>query len=100
MDVLLFSLSLPLSLSASRSLPLALRLSLIPPAVRCTSAKTQPDSMSQNARKPLLSRNLDTPADTPPSTLVLTTKGMNPSPKRAVRDPKTGRGTSGPNPRL
>ncbi|XP_067088604.1 serine/threonine-protein kinase SMG1 isoform X1 [Osmerus mordax] len=60
-------------------------------AVRCSGAKTQPDSMSQNARKPLLPRNLGTPADTPPSTLVLTTKGMNPSPKRAVRDPKTGR---------
>ncbi|KAK6476140.1 serine/threonine-protein kinase SMG1-like isoform X1 [Huso huso] len=59
-------------------------------AVRCSASKTQPDSMSQNARKPLL-RNLDTPADTPPSTLLLTSKGLAPSPKRAVRDPKTGR---------
>ncbi|MGH0124210.1 UNVERIFIED_CONTAM: hypothetical protein FKN15_024639 [Acipenser sinensis] len=59
-------------------------------AVHCSAPKTQPDSMSQNARKPLL-RNLDTPADTPPSTLLLTSKGLAPSPKRAVRDPKTGR---------
>ncbi|CAL8342926.1 unnamed protein product [Merluccius merluccius] len=59
-------------------------------AVRCTSVKTQPDSMSQNARK-ALPRNLGTPADTPPSTLLMTSKALNPSPKRAVRDPKTGR---------
>ncbi|KAK1162804.1 serine/threonine-protein kinase SMG1-like [Acipenser oxyrinchus oxyrinchus] len=59
-------------------------------AVRCSTLKTEPDSMSQNARKPL-QRNLDTPADTPPSTLLLTSKGLAPSPKRAVRDPKTGR---------
>lgn len=48
--------------------------------------------MSQNARK-ALPRNLGTPTDTPPSTLVMNSKGLNPSPKRAVRDPKTGRGT-------
>ncbi|RXM37149.1 Serine/threonine-protein kinase SMG1 [Acipenser ruthenus] len=59
-------------------------------AVRCSALKTEPDSMSQNARKPL-QRNMDTPADTPPSTLLLTSKGLAPSPKRAVRDPKTGR---------
>ncbi|KAJ3601732.1 hypothetical protein NHX12_032699 [Muraenolepis orangiensis] len=59
-------------------------------AVRCTSVKTQPDCMSQNARK-ALPRNLDTPADTPPSTLLITSKALNPSPKRAIRDPKTGR---------
>ncbi|XP_056143769.1 serine/threonine-protein kinase SMG1 [Lampris incognitus] len=59
-------------------------------AVRCSGMKTQPDSMSQNARK-ALPRNLGTPADTPPSTLLMTSKGLNPSPKRAVRDPKTGR---------
>ncbi|XP_032443983.1 serine/threonine-protein kinase SMG1 isoform X1 [Xiphophorus hellerii] len=59
-------------------------------AVRCSGMKTQPDSMSQNARK-ALPRNLGTPADTPPSTLVVNSKGLNPSPKRAVRDPKTGR---------
>ncbi|KAM6905670.1 serine/threonine-protein kinase SMG1 [Xenentodon cancila] len=59
-------------------------------AVRCTGVKTQPDSMSQNARK-ALSRNLGTPTDTPPSTLLINSKGFNPSPKRAVRDPKTGR---------
>ncbi|XP_047215191.1 serine/threonine-protein kinase SMG1-like [Girardinichthys multiradiatus] len=59
-------------------------------AVRCSGVKTQPDSMSQNARK-ALPRNLGTPTDTPPSTLVMNSKGLNPSPKRAVRDPKTGR---------
>uniref|UniRef100_A0A8B9KFC0 non-specific serine/threonine protein kinase n=1 Tax=Astyanax mexicanus TaxID=7994 RepID=A0A8B9KFC0_ASTMX len=59
-------------------------------AVRCNAAKTQPDSMSQNARK-ALPRNFGTPTDTPPSTLLIATKGLAPSPKRAVRDPKTGR---------
>uniref|UniRef100_H2MY57 FATC domain-containing protein n=1 Tax=Oryzias latipes TaxID=8090 RepID=H2MY57_ORYLA len=59
-------------------------------AVRCSGLKTQPDSMSQNARK-ALPRNLETPTDTPPSTLLTNTKGLNPSPKRAARDPKTGR---------
>lgn len=62
-------------------------------AVRCTGLKTQPDSVSQNARK-ALPRNLGTPTDTPPSTLVVNSKGLNASPKRAIRDPKTGRGTS------
>nr|XP_046270775.1 serine/threonine-protein kinase SMG1 isoform X2 [Scatophagus argus] len=59
-------------------------------AVRCSGVKTQPDSMSQNARK-ALPRNLETPTDTPPSTVLMNSKGLNPSPKRAVRDPKTGR---------
>ncbi|XP_028978964.2 serine/threonine-protein kinase SMG1 isoform X1 [Esox lucius] len=59
-------------------------------AVRCSGVKTQPDSMSQNARKPL-PRNIATPADTPPSAQMMNSKGLNPSPKRAVRDPKTGR---------
>lgn len=59
-------------------------------AVRCSLVKTQPDSMSQNARK-TLTRNMPTPTDTPPSTLVVNNKGLNPSPKRALRDPKTGR---------
>ncbi|XP_030645489.1 serine/threonine-protein kinase SMG1 isoform X2 [Chanos chanos] len=59
-------------------------------AVRYSGLKTQPDNMSQNARKNF-PRNLATPADTPPSTLQLTTKGLAPSPKRAARDPKTGR---------
>ncbi|XP_041633863.1 serine/threonine-protein kinase SMG1 isoform X3 [Cheilinus undulatus] len=59
-------------------------------AVRCSGVKTQPDSMSQNARK-TLQRNLGTPNDTPPNTLVMNSKPLNPSPKRAVRDPKTGR---------
>ncbi|XP_068192330.1 serine/threonine-protein kinase SMG1 isoform X2 [Antennarius striatus] len=59
-------------------------------AVRCSGVKTQPDSMSQNARK-ALPRNLGTPTDTPPGTLLMNSKGLNPSPKRAVRDPKTGR---------
>lgn len=51
--------------------------------------------MSQNARR-ALPRHLGTPTDTPPSTLLMSSKGFNPSPKRAVRDPKTGRGTGGP----
>ncbi|XP_013880332.1 serine/threonine-protein kinase SMG1 isoform X3 [Austrofundulus limnaeus] len=59
-------------------------------AVRCSGVKTQPDSMSQNARK-VVPRNLGTPTDTPPSTLLMNSKGLNPSPKKAVRDPKTGR---------
>ncbi|XP_072224935.1 serine/threonine-protein kinase SMG1 isoform X3 [Leuresthes tenuis] len=59
-------------------------------AVRCSGVKTQPDSMSQNARK-ALPRNMGTPTDTPPSALLMNSKGLNPSPKRAVRDPKTGR---------
>ncbi|XP_047656550.1 serine/threonine-protein kinase SMG1 isoform X1 [Tachysurus fulvidraco] len=59
-------------------------------AVRCSGVKTQPDCMSQNARK-ALSRNLGTPADTPPSTLLISNKSLAPSPKRTVRDPKTGK---------
>ncbi|TRY87779.1 hypothetical protein DNTS_015691 [Danionella cerebrum] len=59
-------------------------------AVRCSGVKTQPDGMSQNARK-ALPRNFGTPVDTPPSTLMVSSKGLAPSPKRAVRDPKTGR---------
>ncbi|KAM6957377.1 serine/threonine-protein kinase SMG1 [Aplochiton taeniatus] len=59
-------------------------------AVRCSGIKTQPESMSQNARK-LLPRTVGTPADTPPSTAQASSKALNPSPKRAVRDPKTGR---------
>ncbi|XP_056263705.1 serine/threonine-protein kinase SMG1 isoform X2 [Pseudoliparis swirei] len=60
-------------------------------AVKCSGGvKTQPDSMSQNARR-ALPRHLGTPTDTPPSTLLMSSKGFNPSPKRAVRDPKTGR---------
>ncbi|KAF6717193.1 Serine/threonine-protein kinase SMG1 [Oryzias melastigma] len=59
-------------------------------AVRCSGLKTQPESMSQNTRK-APPRNLETPTDTPPSTLLTNTKGLNPSPKRAARDPKTGR---------
>ncbi|XP_030237319.1 serine/threonine-protein kinase SMG1 isoform X2 [Gadus morhua] len=59
-------------------------------AVRSTSGKTQPDSMSQNARR-ALPRHLGTPADTPPGPLVTASKALNPSPKRAIRDPKTGR---------
>lgn len=70
--------------------------SFVPTAVRCSGVKTQPDGMSQNARK-ALPRNLGTPADTPPSTLLITSKGLAPSPKRAVRDPKTGKGEMGEN---
>lgn len=62
-------------------------------ALKCAGVKTQSDSMSQNTRK-ALSRNQGTPTETPPSALVTSSKGLNPSPKRAVRDPKTGRGTT------
>lgn len=71
------------------SSPVSAAQSSFAAAVRCSGVKTQPDSMSQNARK-ALPRNLGTPTDTPPSTLV-SSKGLNSSPKRAVRDPKTGR---------
>uniref|UniRef100_A0A3B3C818 FATC domain-containing protein n=1 Tax=Oryzias melastigma TaxID=30732 RepID=A0A3B3C818_ORYME len=54
-------------------------------AVRCSGLKTQPESMSQNTRK-APPRNLETPTDTPPSTLLTNTKGLNPSPKRAERN--------------
>uniref|UniRef100_A0A674MC73 non-specific serine/threonine protein kinase n=1 Tax=Takifugu rubripes TaxID=31033 RepID=A0A674MC73_TAKRU len=59
-------------------------------AVRCTGLKTQPDSVSQNVRK-ALPRNLGTPTDTPPSAPLVNNKCLNASPKRAIRDPKTGR---------
>ncbi|TWW64309.1 Serine/threonine-protein kinase SMG1 [Takifugu flavidus] len=58
--------------------------------VRCTGLKTQPDSVSQNVRK-ALPRNLGTPTDTPPSAPLVNNKCLNASPKRAIRDPKTGR---------
>uniref|UniRef100_A0A3Q4GZX5 SMG1 nonsense mediated mRNA decay associated PI3K related kinase n=1 Tax=Neolamprologus brichardi TaxID=32507 RepID=A0A3Q4GZX5_NEOBR len=74
---------------AECSSPVSAAQSSFAAAVRCSGVKTQPDSMSQNARK-ALPRNLGTPTDTPPSTLV-SSKGLNSSPKRAVRDPKTGR---------
>ena len=56
-----------------------------------TGQKTQPDVMSQNARK-LIQKNLATSADTPPSTVPGTGKSAACSPKKAVRDPKTGKG--------
>ncbi|XP_047289749.1 serine/threonine-protein kinase SMG1 isoform X4 [Homo sapiens] len=55
-----------------------------------TGQKTQPDVMSQNARK-LIQKNLATSADTPPSTVPGTGKSVACSPKKAVRDPKTGK---------
>lgn len=56
-----------------------------------TGQKTQPDVMSQNARK-LIQKNLATSADTPPSTVPGAGKSVACSPKKAVRDPKTGKG--------
>lgn len=56
-----------------------------------TGQKTQPDVMSQNAKK-LIQKNLATSADTPPSTIPGTGKSIACSPKKAVRDPKTGKG--------
>ncbi|XP_028310240.1 serine/threonine-protein kinase SMG1 isoform X2 [Gouania willdenowi] len=70
--------------------PLCAAQSSFAAAVRCNAVKTQTDSMSQNARR-ALPRHLGTPTETPPSTLMVNSKGLNPSPKRAVRDPKTGR---------
>ncbi|EMP31535.1 Serine/threonine-protein kinase SMG1, partial [Chelonia mydas] len=55
-----------------------------------TGQKTQPEVMSQNARKPV-QKNLATSADTPPSTVPGTGKSVACSPKKAVRDPKTGK---------
>ncbi|KAK7833348.1 hypothetical protein U0070_017347 [Myodes glareolus] len=55
-----------------------------------TGQKTQPDVMSQNAKK-LIQKNLATSADTPPSTIPGTGKSIACSPKKAVRDPKTGK---------
>ncbi|MBZ3878462.1 Serine/threonine-protein kinase SMG1 [Sciurus carolinensis] len=55
-----------------------------------TGQKTQPDVMSQNAKK-LIQKNLATSADTPPSTVPGTGKSVACSPKKAVRDPKTGK---------
>ncbi|XP_078521376.1 serine/threonine-protein kinase SMG1 [Lissotriton helveticus] len=60
-------------------------------AVRCnTIQKTQPEVMSQNAKK-TIQKNLATSADTPPSTVPGTGKNIASSPKKAVRDPKTGK---------
>ncbi|XP_074867075.1 serine/threonine-protein kinase SMG1 isoform X1 [Carettochelys insculpta] len=55
-----------------------------------TGQKTQPEVMSQNARKPV-QKNLATSADTPPSTVPGTGKSVTCSPKKAARDPKTGK---------
>ncbi|KAM4698242.1 serine/threonine-protein kinase SMG1 [Rhinophrynus dorsalis] len=52
--------------------------------------KTQPESMSQNARK-AAQKNLATSADTPPSAVPGFGKSVASSPKKAVRDPKTGK---------
>lgn len=56
-----------------------------------TGQKTQPEVMSQNARK-LIQKNLATSADTPPSTVPGTGKTIACSPKKTARDPKTGKG--------
>ncbi|KAJ7407931.1 Serine/threonine-protein kinase SMG1 [Willisornis vidua] len=55
-----------------------------------TGQKTQPEVMSQNARK-LIQKNLATSADTPPSTVPGTGKSVACSPKKTARDPKTGK---------
>ncbi|OCT64106.1 hypothetical protein XELAEV_18045208mg [Xenopus laevis] len=55
-----------------------------------TVQKTQPEGMSQNAKKPV-QRNLATSADTPPSAVPGPGKSVASSPKKAVRDPKTGK---------
>ncbi|XP_044160054.1 LOW QUALITY PROTEIN: serine/threonine-protein kinase SMG1 [Bufo gargarizans] len=55
-----------------------------------TLQKTQPEGMSQNAKKPI-QKNLAPSADTPPSTIPGPVKCIVSSPKKAVRDPKTGK---------
>lgn len=55
-----------------------------------TVQKTQPEGMSQNAKKPI-QKNLAPSADTPPSTVPGPVKCVVSSPKKAVRDPKTGK---------
>ncbi|XP_030337334.1 serine/threonine-protein kinase SMG1 isoform X3 [Strigops habroptila] len=55
-----------------------------------TGQKTQPEVMSQNARK-LIQKNLATSADTPPSTVPGTGRSAACSPKKTARDPKTGK---------
>ncbi|XP_051487660.1 serine/threonine-protein kinase SMG1 isoform X3 [Apus apus] len=55
-----------------------------------TGQKTQPEVMSQNAKK-LIQKNLATSADTPPSTVPGTGKSVVCSPKKTARDPKTGK---------
>ncbi|GCC18493.1 hypothetical protein chiPu_0017960 [Chiloscyllium punctatum] len=55
-----------------------------------TTQKTQPEVMSQNARK-MAQRNLAASANTPPGTSIGLAKNVAPSPKKAARDPKTGK---------
>ncbi|XP_063170959.1 serine/threonine-protein kinase SMG1 [Candoia aspera] len=55
-----------------------------------TGQKTQPEIMSQNTRK-LIQKNLAPLADTPPGTIAGAGKGVISSPKKAIRDPKTGK---------
>ncbi|XP_062915129.1 serine/threonine-protein kinase SMG1 isoform X2 [Mobula hypostoma] len=55
-----------------------------------TTQKTQPEVMSQNARK-MAQRNLAASANTPPGTSTGLGKNVAPSPKKAARDPKTGK---------
>lgn len=55
-----------------------------------TTQKTQPEVMSQNARK-MAQRNLVASANTPPGTTLGSGKNIAPSPKKAARDPKTGK---------
>ncbi|XP_029016036.1 serine/threonine-protein kinase SMG1 [Betta splendens] len=86
----LVSFASPLVTDSDCASPVPAAQTTFAAAVRCSGVKTQPDSMSQNARK-ALPRNLGTPTETPPSTLLTNSKGLNPSPKRAIRDPKTGR---------
>ncbi|XP_075422184.1 serine/threonine-protein kinase SMG1 isoform X2 [Ascaphus truei] len=55
-----------------------------------TGQKPEPEGMSQNTKKPV-HKNLVTSADTPPSTVPGPGKSVACSPKKAVRDPKTGK---------
>ncbi|XP_069762352.1 serine/threonine-protein kinase SMG1 isoform X4 [Narcine bancroftii] len=55
-----------------------------------TTQKAQPEVMSQNARK-MAQRNLAASANTPPNATMGLGKNVVPSPKKAARDPKTGK---------
>ncbi|XP_053326618.1 serine/threonine-protein kinase SMG1 [Spea bombifrons] len=60
-------------------------------AVRSNAVqKPQTEGMSQNTKKPI-QKNLAPSADTPPSTVSTIGKSVVSSPKKAVRDPKTGK---------
>lgn len=59
--------------------------------MRSNTVPKTAEGMSQNAKKPV-QKNLAPSADTPPSAVPGPGKSVVSSPKKAVRDPKTGKG--------